>query len=46
MLLFGKISFVLTAPVSANLYVMLTGRELYSSTTKEDTEKRGDNIAD
>lgn len=41
-----KISLVTACPVSANLYVMLTGRALNSSTIKEETEKRGESIAD
>ena len=46
MLPFGKISFVTAEPSAANLYVILTGKRLYSSTMKEETEKRGDSIAD
>jgi hypothetical protein len=46
MLPFGKSSLVTGEPSGPNLYVILTGKGLYSSTINEETEKRGDSIAD
>lgn len=46
MLPLGKSSLVTAEPSDPNLYVILTGNGLYSSTIKDDTEKRGESMAD
>lgn len=46
MLPLGKSSLVTGVPSEPNLYVILTGSGLYSSTINDDTEKRGESMAD